>query len=64
MMAELRCRFCNRLLSEKTAYGCPSCGSYICAKCWGPDGDICIMCRETGEDGNGYEVEEEDEDDC
>ena len=35
MMAELRCRFCNRLLSEKTAYGCPSCGSYICANAGG-----------------------------
>jgi hypothetical protein len=62
MTKPIQCRFCNKLLTETTAYGCPSCGSYVCERCWGPGGDVCVNCYETGEDGNlPHEDEEENE---
>ena len=60
MARSIHCRFCNRLLSEDEAYGCPSCGSMVCEDCWGPGGDVCINCYETGEDGNLIEEDEDD----
>jgi len=69
MAQPLHCRFCNKLLTEKTARGCPSCGAYVCDLCWGPGGDVCVNCSETHEDGNyesdnWEEDEEEADDDC
>jgi hypothetical protein len=61
MAKPIHCRFCNKLLSEAEAYGCPACGSYVCESCWGPGGDVCILCWETGEDGNLPHEEEEDD---
>ncbi len=64
MARMIHCRFCNKSISEADAYGCPTCGSYICEQCFGPDGDVCILCAETGEDGNlPHEEEEWDEGD-
>ena len=58
MTEPLRCWWCGKLLTR--ALGCPICGAYVCEDCWGPDGEICIHCYETGID----EDWDDEEDDC
>lgn len=68
MSRTVPCKWCGRLLSAKRAYRCPVCGSYVCAGCWGPDGNICITCLEQSEimdEGEEEEeCEEEEEEEC
>ena len=62
MRKTVPCKWCSRLLSAKRAYRCPICGNNVCAGCWGPYGDACIVCFEQAEIMDEGEEEEECED--
>ena len=61
-----QCAWCDTVITDKNAYGCPCCGSYVCKECWGPDGKVCIYCYERHEylDDEWCQEGEDCEDDC
>ncbi len=59
-----KCAWCDTVITDKNAYGCPCCGSYVCKECWGPDGKECIYCYERHEYLDDESCQEDEDCDC